>query len=79
MLHAGHFVMRHLSSFIVSFVTLTASILFFEPQPLSVVAATVITYFSAASITKFIQKKKVLQQFQLSKEEYKHIREQLQL
>lgn len=79
MLHAGHFAMRHLSSFILSFVTLTASTLFVGASPLSVVAATAVTYFSTASIMKLIQKKKVLQQFQLTKTEYNHIREQLQL
>lgn len=78
MLHAGHFTMRHLSSFIVSFVTLTASILFFDVNAFATISATVIAYFATASITKFFQKRKILQTFGLTKTEYDHINEQLQ-
>lgn len=77
MLHAGHFVMRHTSSFILSFVTLTASILFFDPNAFITIAAMVIVYFGTASTMKFFQKRKQLQAFGLTKTEYDHIEQQL--
>lgn len=78
MLHAGHFAMRHLSSFIVSFVTLTASILFFDANAFITMATTGVMYVATASTAKFLQKRKVLQTFGLTKTEYDHIAEQLQ-
>ena len=79
MLHAGHFAMRHLSSFIVSFVALTASILFFDVNAFLTIAAAAIVYVATASTTKFFQKRKVLQAFSLTKTEYDHIAEQLHI
>lgn len=79
MLHAGHFVMRHTTSFILSFLALTASILFFDINAFVTLFSMVVVYIGSASLMKTIQKRKQLQLFGLTKAEYHHIEEQLQL